>query len=52
MGLHSEDSDIYQQLTSLGFFNPRTNTVSLLSISEIDDATLATVSQEIIGYKI
>lgn len=50
MGQHS-GQEIYKNITKLGIFNPRLNTVYLLYMKSISDEIIQTVEKEIICYE-
>lgn len=50
MGLHSTH-DEYKNVRYLGIYNPRMNAVYQLDVSMLDQAMIAEVEHEIIGYK-
>lgn len=49
MGQHS-GQDVFKDITKLGIFNPRLNTVYLLDMSKVSADTIKTVEDEIICY--
>lgn len=49
MGKHSE-MDIYKNISKLGFFNPRLNTMYVLSVDSISNEIIKTVEREVICY--
>ncbi len=49
MGQHSGEKE-FKNITNLGIFNPRLNTVYTLPISKIARETIKTVEKEVIGY--
>lgn len=49
MAKHSSDPD-YQDLTTVGIFNPRLNIAYRLSMAKIDPAVIEAIDQEVIGY--
>lgn len=49
MGQHSGQS-LFKNITKLGFFNPRLNTVYLFDISQLSPETIKFVEEEIICY--
>lgn len=50
MGLHSENSEIFENVKYLCIFNAVYNKSYTLDISKIDDKTMYIVSKDIIGY--
>ena len=50
MGLHSENSEIFNNVRYLRIFNAVYNKSYTLDISKIDDKTMYIVSKDIIGY--
>jgi hypothetical protein len=51
MGTHSTHKE-FQNITKLGFYNPRLNNVYTLDVSLISPIVMQYISSEIIGYKI
>lgn len=49
MGKHS-NMDIFKNIKSLGFFNPRLNTMYILDVNDIPQETIQTIEKEIICY--
>ena len=49
MGKHS-GQDIFEDITKLGIFNPRLNTVYLLDVSKISTEVIKTIENEVICY--
>ena len=49
MGQHS-GQDVFKDITKLGIFNPRLNTVYLLEIKDIPDEVIKTVEKDVICY--
>ncbi len=50
MGQHS-GQEIYKEITKLGFFNPRLNTVYLLNVKNVSDEIINIVEREVICYE-
>lgn len=50
MGKHSTNSN-FKEITKLGIFNPRQNTVYQIAVSEIKASVIKEVSTQVIGYK-
>lgn len=50
MGKHS-GNPIFDEITNIGIYNPRLNTVYLKSIDEISSDVIDEVSREVIGYE-
>jgi len=50
MGQHS-GQEIYKNITKLGIFNPRLNTVYLLDMKEVPETVIKTVEKEVICYE-
>lgn len=49
MGQHSEQ-DMYKNITKLGVFNPRLNTIYLLDVKDIPNEVIDEVEKDVIGY--
>lgn len=49
MGQHS-GQEIFKNITKIGIFNPRLNTVYLLDVAKISDDVIKTVEREVICY--
>lgn len=50
MGQHS-GKKIFEDITKIGIYNPRLDTVYRLDISQIPEDTIRTVERDVIGYK-
>lgn len=50
MGQHS-GQDKFKNITRLGIFNPRLNTVYLLNMEDVSPEIIATVEKEVICYE-
>ncbi len=50
MGRHSGQA-VFANITKLGIFNPRLNTVYLLDISKVSEDTIKTIEHEVICYE-
>lgn len=50
MGQHSIHPE-FRNIQQIGFFNPRSNTVYLLNVSDISNEVMAAVENDVIGYE-
>lgn len=50
MGQHS-GQDIFKNITKLGIYNPRLNTIYQLDVAKVSKDIINTVEQEVIGYR-
>lgn len=50
MGMRSNDSEDFKNITRLGIFNPRLHKVYLLDLTSIESSIIEEVSSKVIGY--
>lgn len=50
MGMHSENQSYFETVKQLGLFYPRQNLLYLINVSDISKSTMATVTNDVIGY--